>query len=172
MTSTRRVSGANTTITTGKRREAGVWVAGQSLKRRLSGAWVTVWAAMQLQARTITQNSTGTTQPSAWWRLSSTGIVQYSSGPSGAATTGETWLVSGANSDYEVRFTKTAGAATPYGTLDTWLACSTTREVGFLAPAQNDVTYSADVLVEIRDKTTLTVLSSATMSLSVWWGTV
>lgn len=133
-----------------------------SRRRQVSGTRVT------LQDRGIIRTST-TSQPTAFWSLVSTGIVQFS-GLAGGTTTGETWLVSGLNSDYEVRFTDVASDLVPTGvTFGTWLACSTSRTVNYTAPTQDNTDYAATILVEIRDKVTLAVLATATISMSVKW---
>ena len=65
-----------------------------------------------------------------------------------AYTTVGTWLLAGAAGDYEVRFTHTNGDAPTAGTLNTWLALSSTRGISLLA-AIGTISTST-VLVEIR----------------------
>lgn len=127
-------------------------------------------ARVQLLDRTVTKNSTiGGPQPTVFWTLASTGIVQFSAPVSGT-TNGETWLLSGLNSDYEVRFTDQAGDLVVTGvTFGTWLACSTTRTFQMTPPTEDNIDYAHTVLVEIRDKTTLAVLTSATINLNTKW---
>lgn len=127
-------------------------------------------ARVQLVDRTVTKNSTiGGPQPTALWTLASSGIVQYSAPVSGT-TNGETWLLSGLNSDYEVRFTDSGGDLTVTGvTFGSWLACSTTRTIQMTPPTEDNIDYGHTVFVEIRDKTTLAVLCSATINLSSTW---
>ena len=77
----------------------------------------------------------------------------------------ETWLLSGVNSDYQVRATLLSGGPLS-GTAGTWQACSTSRTwtVSDAVADANEV--AASVLIEIRDVATTTVLTSATIAMS------
>lgn len=65
----------------------------------------------------------------------------------GTAVLLETWLLSGLNSDYEVRATLVSGD-TPSGTLGSWLACSTDRTWSLAAV---DEELFCSLSIQIRD---------------------
>lgn len=73
----------------------------------------------------------------------------------------ETWLVTGAVSDYEIRATQQAGSS-PVGTFNTWLALPQTWSLSVAAGAEDSATF----LIEIRDATSHVVLDSATITLN------
>jgi hypothetical protein len=75
----------------------------------------------------------------------------------------ETWLDAGAASTFQVRATLTSGS-TPGGTLNTWLACSTTRE--WTVTGSSPVPVGCVLLIELRHATTLVVLDSASVTMS------
>ena len=76
----------------------------------------------------------------------------------------EQWLLKGAAGDYEARATVLSGDPPNSGTLNTWLALSTTRSW-----SQTQTTpgvRSGEITVEIRDATTLAILDSATINIT------
>lgn len=103
----------------------------------------------------------------ATYTLSNTGTVLYDTTPSngnGGATSGtlETWLLSGAASDYECRATLTSGSLTT-GTTGTWMSLSTSRQWQRDRAAFGSA--SATLTIEIRRASDGVVLDSATITL-------
>jgi hypothetical protein len=68
------------------------------------------------------------TDPDARWTVRLTGKIEEYDFDFGAVEIG-TWLLSGVNSDYEIRATEVSqsGSATRTGTLNTWMAMSSDR---------------------------------------------
>ncbi len=83
-----------------------------------------------------------------------------------------TWLLSGAASDYDVRFTVTSGAINNGGTTGSWLSLGTTRSWSNLAdptpypgfPIYYNVAQAIGTL-EIRSAATAAVLTSSNIEL-------
>jgi hypothetical protein len=82
----------------------------------------------------------------------------------------EAWLDSGVNSDFDVRATFVSGDTLASGTLGTWQVLSTTRSWSLTAVSGE--TKSTTLTVEIRNSSTLAVLTTATISLSAESSTV
>ena len=100
----------------------------------------------------------------AGYRLTSSGNEQSGVGTSGPAySTIQTWLKSGANSDYEVRATLNSGAVQS-GTTGSWLALTSDRAWECIVTGLG--TATANLTIEVRDDTTLEVLDSATVDLT------
>ena len=122
-----------------------------------------VW---QLPTVNITDQSIQVTNPStratAGYRLNSSGIAESLSNL--AYTTLETWLLSGAASDYEVRVTLSSGTLSS-GTTGTWQNLGTSRSWTVVDTTFDGIISEADIVVEIRDATTLMILDSATINL-------
>ena len=95
----------------------------------------------------------------AGYRLSNTGVVQ-TKGASYADK--ETWLLSGLNSECECRATYATGDALSTGTMNSWLALSSTRE--WTLVATSGVEKANTTLIEIRNAATGMVLDSCTVS--------
>lgn len=74
-----------------------------------------------------------------------------------------TWLVSGSAADAEIRFTVVTGSLS-FGTTGTWLALSTTRSWGCQAFAGG--VKNCTGTLQIRDKNTLVVLATSSVSIS------
>lgn len=123
-------------------------------------------SAARVQLSDQTSTSSGAGSQTSYYQLNLNGTV-HKKGLGGADVNVETWLLSGLNSDYEVMATATGdtGNLTGAGT-GTWLLLSTTREWD-LTDAVADLTDLAVTLaIQIRDKTTLAVLATATISLT------
>ena len=122
-----------------------------------------VW---QLPTVNITDQSIQVTNPStratAGYRLNSSGIAESLSNL--AYTTLETWLLSGAASDYEVRVTLSLGTLSS-GTTGTWQNLGTSRSWTVVDTTFDGIISEADIVVEIRDATTLMILDTATITL-------
>lgn len=75
------------------------------------------------------------------------------------------WLLSGAASDYEVRFTRTSTSGSGTSTASTgWLNCGTTRSVQATANAISEF-LQADYTVELRLASSGVVLATTTVTL-------
>lgn len=122
-----------------------------------------VW---QLPTVNITDQSIQVINPStratAGYRLNSSGIAESLSNL--AYTTLETWLLSGAASDYEVRVTLSLGTLSS-GTTGTWQNLGTSRSWTVVAGNSYPEIAEAEIVVEIRDATTLMILDTATITL-------
>ncbi len=122
-----------------------------------------VW---QLLTVNITDQSIQVINPStratAGYRLNSSGIAESLSNL--AYTTLETWLLSGAASDCEVRVTLSLGTLSS-GTTDTWQNLGTSRSWTVVAGNYYPEFAEAEIVVEIRNATTLTILDTATINL-------
>lgn len=79
------------------------------------------------------------------------------------------WLLIGSSSDYEYRYTITAGptaGGSSGGSFGVWHDGGGATQTAYLERSATVGTSTMSVLVEIRDKSTTAVLSSATISLS------
>lgn len=119
----------------------------------------------ELTARTLRgmQALPGATYARAQYRIQANGLVR-SNNIAGTPTTLETWLVSGVNSDFEVRATYVSGDV-PAGPLNTWedltTDCVWTNDVTSTTP----IVSTAVITVEIRRKSDNVVLTTATITL-------
>lgn len=111
----------------------------------------------------------GTT--SMTFTLNSTGIVQITraGATAGNGTTTEgTWLIAGANSDYEARAQITSGptnGGSSTGTFNAWQVLSSGRAWGLSLNALAESTM--EVTVSIRDVATETILATTSLSYQV-----
>lgn len=119
----------------------------------------------ELTTRTLRgmQALPGATYARAQYRIQADGLVR-SDNVAGTPTTLETWLVSGVNSDFEVRATHVSGDV-PAGPLNTWedltTDCVWTNDVTSSAPIES----TSVITVEIRRKSDNVVLTTATITL-------
>jgi hypothetical protein len=77
-----------------------------------------------------------------------------------------TWLLSGTGSNYEARVTKTAGDDLTTGTVNTWLALSSTRSWGLTETRNGFFSKTFTGTLEIRDASTL-VAAMANLTVSM-----
>ena len=123
-----------------------------------------VW---QVPTVSITDQSIYVTRPSgiatAGYRLNSSGIAESLSNLT--YSTAETWLLSGAASNYEVRATLSLGTLSS-GTTGTWQNLGTSSSWTVACSTFDASPSEAIISVEIRDATTLLVLDTATITLS------
>lgn len=82
------------------------------------------------------------------------------------STTLETWLVSGAVADYEIRATQSSGTPATTGALGTWLSLSANR--AWTRTVNPGHSFQTVLLVEIRDAITHVTLDSALITLDVF----
>lgn len=122
-----------------------------------------VW---QLLTVNITDQFIQVTEPfvraTAGYRLNSSGIAEVLDDVTYATL--ETWLLSGAASDCEVRVTLSSGTLSS-GTTDTWQNLGTSRSWTVVAGNFYPEFVEAEIVVEIRDAMTLTILDTATITL-------
>lgn len=160
MTLKRKSAGSFTDISTRvSRRLSGSWVDIDTIRRKVSGAWTVAWRRITLTDQSISHLTSGVA--TAGYRLNSTGIAEQREG--GSYSTLETWIAIGSASSYECRATVTFGALTS-GTADTWLNLGSSREWY----VQRSTSGSSDciIIVEIRNASTLAVVSTATIEMS------
>lgn len=163
MTFKRNAAGIQTNIATkAERRSGGAWVPFDIVKRRLSGAWAVVWSRIAITDRTVTATRLAA-MATAGYRLNTSGVAEEL--VNAAYTTLETWLVMGSSASYEARATLNSGSLAS-GTTGTWLALSSSREWKVTDSVFDLNPVEAEILVEIRNATTLAVIDSATVALS------
>lgn len=90
-----------------------------------------------------------------------TATVTYALNPDGSRTNG-TWLLLGANSDYEARVTVTSGALDSGSGAGSWLGLGTTRS--WTCSVTNGL-HQCTFTIEVRLASGGTVVGSATISL-------
>lgn len=115
--------------------------------------------AASISSRTVSKIVASGFSATATYQLNNNGNVYNHGG-----VNLETWLDSGVNTNFDVRATLASGDALTSGTLGTWQALSTTREWSLTAAV--DLTKSSTLTVEIRNSSTLAVLTTATINLS------
>lgn len=117
---------------------------------------------VSLSDRTVTDNDA--TAPSAQYRLQTDGQVRTST-VSGGLAFPETWIepTSAAGSAYEVRATVTSGTFTS-GTAGSWLSLGSIRN--WTCDQATDGTKTVTATFEIRNATSLAVLTTATITLT------
>lgn len=77
------------------------------------------------------------------------------------------WLISGSNSDYEVRATLNTGALDGGSSVTgSWLVLSTIRSWWCQVTSDSEALSAANLTIEIRDAITLVVLDTATIAIS------
>lgn len=108
--------------------------------------------------------ASGTTSQTAAYQANLSGAIR--GGENGVYSSLETWLRSGAASDYEIRATLLSGDAVESGTMNTWQGLGTTREWSQDAKLY-DTEYYSILTIEIRlAASPFTVLDTATVSLT------
>lgn len=75
------------------------------------------------------------------------------------------WLLAGVNTAYEVRFTQVSGQAPTTGTLNTWQALSTDRELGYTITTNGYSSKIGVFTIEIRRVSDSVVVASATVDM-------
>lgn len=126
--------------------------------------WGKSWSSSvtaSISARTVSASSIEGIQQTATYKIASNGNVYDHN-----ATLLEAWLDSGTNADFQVRATKTGtnNFAMTGSALGSWLA-TTADQSWSLTIGADGGTISQDILVEIRNDSTLTVLTSATITI-------
>ncbi len=102
------------------------------------------------------------TNAEARYRLNSSGIEQSYISDDLFYTNIGTWLVSGTNSQFEVRATETSGTVST-GTVGSWLVLSTSRE--WTVARTTIGTKSVTLTIEIRKASTGVIVATATAQL-------
>ena len=153
-----KVSGVWTTITNPQVKISGTWTNIQEGWVRVSGTWQQFFA--YLNAAITDTSSLGNSE--AGYRLNSSGHAEVNTN-SGAYSNYETWLIAGANTDFECRATLTAGDALSTGTTGTWLGLSGTRT--WTRSSTLTTFHSSTLLIEIRRVSDSIVITSATIYL-------
>jgi len=165
----RKSAGANVTVAAIKRRSAGAWVNVGAVYRRAAGAWVQVWPLITAAITNKAVVATGTTiQPQAFYELNPDGKVYTGNSAAGTRALYETWMTNGVNTNFQVRATLVSGPNP--GNVGTWLALSATRTWATVDTVQGDGTSAVTQLtIEIRNASTLAVLTTATITLTASW---
>lgn len=135
----------------------------------MSGVFLTASAASAASApsgsaaitdQTIYQAGSGS--QTAGYRINTSGAAQSLN--NGVAATIETWRLSGASADYEVRASAVSGSVSS-GTIGTWLAATTSPEWS-VNRTMSGTYKEASITVEIREAIApFTVLDSALITL-------
>ena len=164
-----KVSGVWKDIDSSSVRVSGTWRTVNSIHAKVSGVWKEVWPPeptvdASLTTRTVAAVVLSPATATCYYRLDDNGDVY------GGATTSnqlETWRVVGSNPDFDVLFEMVSGT-TPAGTNITYgqwmigMAVDRTMALG-----QNGIgTNQAVVDVSIRDAATLTVLTTARITMN------
>lgn len=123
----------------------------QTIRRSGSGL-------LQLSDQTVA--SLNPSPATAGYRLNSSGVAQ--SRVQNTYATLESWLISGAASDYEFRATLLSGTLSA-GTVGSWLAGNSSPEWNCTDPTVDGVDAEATILVEGRLASTGPVIDSATI---------
>jgi len=161
------VSSAWKSVTSVKIGVSGVWKGVTQIWVGVGGAWKACFATVFLQNDSRVKVSVSPTDARAGWRCHSDGTVD-----SGVGTTGvtynnmHTWLLSGANSDYQIRATLASGDTPSVGTMDTWEVLSTTRTWENIVTASGQ--RASTITFEIRDVATSTVQASCSVYLEAF----
>lgn len=150
-----------------KRKDAGSFTDVGFVKAMEAGSWVVVWPILtaSITNRTVSASGASAGGATAGYMVSSDGDVYEKIGL-GSYTSFETWLTSGANTNFEVRFTliSSNGIGSLTGTLNTWLATTSDNALS-LSGAGVGQTAIRGLTVEIRETLTNTVLDTASVSL-------
>lgn len=166
MTYAKKTGGTNSTPTTNKRASGGSWVDMQWVKRRISGAWTQVWPLALITDQVISSAGTSLLASTSRYKLNTSGIVEKREGTLPYETL-ETWLLSGAASDYEVRATDMGtitGLGSPSGTTGVWLSLGTSREWSLSVPNSGEQDTWL-LFIEIRTVSDNVVVTSANITL-------
>lgn len=162
-----RKTGAWADTGTVKVMKSGAWAAAGFVKAMKSGVWSLVWPSLAASVSNQTIATVGASAggASVSYIIDSDGLVYQKLG-TGGATSIETWLDAGTNTNFEVRFTQTStnGIGSLTGTLDTWLATTSDNTIQ-VSGAGIGQTASRDITVEIRETVTNTVLTTAAVQL-------
>lgn len=94
-------------------------------------------------------------------RLNSDGYCYH--GDNASYTSQYKWLQSGTNTDFEVYATLTSGSIT--GTTGSWLSLGTTRDWSAVDSVAEGDSVSAEIILQIRNASTLAVVAMATFNL-------
>lgn len=147
---------------------AGTWKSADSVWVNVSGVWKQIYsaAAVNIQGHAgIYASSVSPTDAVAQYRVESGGLEASNDG-TGWSTIG-TWLFSGAASDYEVRFTVTAGSTPTGSATSTWLNMGTTRFWAITDTTTIGGAVTCTATVEVRlAASPFTVLDTASVFLS------
>lgn len=120
---------------------------------------------VQLSSYSHTRISFSPSNANAGFRVNSDGTLDGTAATNlNWALDDGTWLIAGANSDYEVQFTKQSGPDPDSGTLTTWQGLGTSRSISY---TQTGIGNKTGVFtVKIRHASTLAVLDTGTVSLT------
>lgn len=143
----------------------GTWKVPTEIWVKDAGTWKKVWPEASLTGQDITDTATDPDDAFTGYRINSNGKAQRKETPAGSYTDIEDWLGVGTNSLYEVRGTllSSSGTATRSGTLDVWLACTSTREWALEKAAIGTSTWS--IKIEIRRVSDGVIVASCTVNL-------
>lgn len=146
---------------------SGAWKTTQEIWTKVSGTWKLVYE--RLLAATpdwaLTDVATQPSNASVSMRLYANGV--YHGLSDNITVSSGTWLVAGANSDFEVMFVKNSGTD-PSGSLtNTWLALSSDRSWNLNENTNGPASKSADGVLTIRTVVSQTTKDTSTVSMYV-----
>lgn len=167
MAGSRRLSGANTAVTTRMRKAAGANVVLGTCKRRLSGAWVDLFptSTAATSDRIVTGATISPADATALYEINTDGKI-YEAANNAPKTFVETWLVSGVSADFEVQAVVTSGTLTS-GTANTWISLGS-GAMGWTKTrtANTDGTDACIFTLNIRRVSDLVVVDTSTITLN------
>lgn len=111
--------------------------------------------------QSVSDSSSTATAATAVYEIDNAGIVQDQDG-----LTLETWLLSGAAADYDVRATHVSGTVPGGSALGSWLNCGVDNGWNVSNSAQDNSTVNSEIFVEIGYAGSGTAIDSATVHLS------
>lgn len=136
------------------------YVSGIAIAIAGSGVTAASGGSAAITDQTIYQAGSGS--QTAGYRINTSGAAQSLN--NGVAATIETWRLSGASADYEVRASAVSGSVSS-GTIGTWLAATTSPEWS-VNRTMSGTYKEASITVEIREAIApFTVLDSALITL-------
>lgn len=130
---------------------------------------VVIANTVNIETRSVSRTGAVAANVVAGWRIASDGVVSTREGAS--YVTRETWLLSGAASDYEVRCTVASGDTPSGSATASWLGCGTTREWDQADTLIDGIALAGTLTIELRraggtgailDTATITLLSERT----------
>lgn len=149
-------------------RVGGVWKTPDSMHIRVGGVWKEVWTAATISANVTNQTAytekISPTDATAGYKLLSNGIAQKTSINGTYVSISGEWETGGSpGSAYDAYVTVTSGSLST-GTAGSWVNLGTNRTWTRLRSGVG--TSTCIFTVQIRDANTLTVLDSASITLT------
>lgn len=157
--------------------DAGTWRELREAYYNDNGIWKRFFTNERIEITNQVASQTVNTVPgpataTASYTLTSTGVAQKVDGGASSDIAGEWYSQApsvGIGADYEVRATQLnkTGGGTLTGTLNTWTSLNSNQSWSFSQTGTSTENFSSiDLLIEIRDSATTTVVTDAEITLS------